>query len=354
MSPISYAVLRRYLTGQCDPAEQRMVERWAAESPSNRTYLDALGREWQRIEGTSSAADRTAADQAWRALAERLSPPPQPSLLEIEPPPERKARFPAGAFTSRNRWAMVPAAAAAVALLVTGIRLLDRSPDSMEQPPRLREVATEAGQQAEVTLGDGSTVTLGPKSRLWYPPDFGVHRRELTLEGQAYFRAVHDSTRPFTVRAGASRTVDLGTAFVVRAYAADELVQVVVTEGRVAFGADHPGAHTPAVLGAARMGRLGKEDSIPLVQTVDPARYTDWIHGRISFDNAPLREVANELGRWYDVDIRLADTTLASETLTATFDHSDSLPEVLTTLTTVLELDLEKRGALMLLHRRRR
>jgi ferric-dicitrate binding protein FerR (iron transport regulator) len=61
---------------------------------------------------------------------------------------------------------------------------------------------------------------------------FGTSTREVFLEGQAFLRVRHDSTRPFVVNAGGTRAIDLGTAFEVRAYP-NEGVRVAVTEGVV-------------------------------------------------------------------------------------------------------------------------
>ena len=44
-----------------------------------------------------------------------------------------------------------------------------------------------------------------------------------------------------------------------------------------------------------------------------------WADGRLAFVDVPLGDVVRELGRWYDVDWRLADPDLRTRRLTATF-----------------------------------
>src|SRR5205823_9940716 len=83
---------------------------------------------------------------------------------------------------------------------------------------------------------DGTQVTLAPQSRLRYPADYGAARRELYLDGEAYFQVTPDSQRPLRVHTAASVTEDLGTAFAIRAYADQVATEVVVAQGRVALG----------------------------------------------------------------------------------------------------------------------
>jgi transmembrane sensor len=331
-----HATLARYLSGECGPLEAERIRRWIEADPERRRRMEALGAAWAEAQSGGPAWNP---DALWKRISARMDQPAE--------------RTPLNLVTRSRRRVTLPLAAAAVALLATGIFLIEQRiglTRIAEQPAAMREVATAAGQRAQVKLGDGSSVVLGVKSRLRIPTDFGTRARELTLEGQAYFQVVHDSTRPFTVRTAGSRTVDIGTAFVVRAYAADQHVQVVVTEGSVAFGAADADEHGRTVLSEARLGRLAKGETVPEVKTVDPAMYTDWLQGRLTFDNAPLDEVAAELGRWYDVEVHLADSALARETLTATFG-SESLTEAVATITTVLQLDAERRGTAVILRR---
>ncbi len=359
-----YAVLRRYVTGASEPAERRRVEAWAAASAARRAYLGALGRAWERGEREIADSERSAANAAWAALSPKLDVPADASppyeapweqpAVKVSVRRQQPARILTGAFDLRRRRSAIPAVAAAALLAATGTYLLQQRAHPVpvaQRPAPMREVATGAGQRAEVRLGDGSTVTLGVKSRLRFPADFGAGRRELELEGAAYFVVVHDTTRPFVVHAAGSKTVDVGTAFVLRAYPADHHVQVVVTDGSVALGADRPGAAPPALLTKGRLGRLIAGGTVPVVRTVDPTAYTAWLRGQLTFDNTPLSEVAAELGRWYDVDVQLADTSLARETFTATF-HADSFSEAIRTLTTVLHLRADRQGKTVVLHRR--
>src|SRR5438067_12137346 len=83
-------------------------------------------------------------------------------------------------------------AAAVVVALIGGRGVLRRT-------PQWREYATTAAQRMVVRLQDGTQVTLAPKSRVRYAADYGRERRELYLDGEAYFQVTPDSQRPLRV-----------------------------------------------------------------------------------------------------------------------------------------------------------
>lgn len=344
------ALLRRHLSGAADAGERERVERWAAVSASRRDYLAALTRTWARAHWGASAAEREDADAAWRALGVRLD--------ELARDRRRAPRRRAWPRSWEPRRAVLASLAAGLVLAVGvgGSTVLWRRARRTTDRPAMalmREVSTERGQRARLQLGDGSTVVLGVQSRLRFPADFGVRARELELEGEAYFSVAHDSTRPFVVNAAGSRTTDLGTAFVLRAYPSEPRVLVVVTHGQVALGSRAPGAPAGRILAPGQAGRLAKGELVPTVDAVDTTAYLGFLTGRLDFDNAPLSEVVAELGRWQAVPIRLADSTLARQTVTASFG-AESMDEALGTLTTVLRLRASRRNGSVTLYRRER
>ncbi len=202
-------------------------------------------------------------------------------------------------------------------------------------------------------MQDGTQVTIAPKSRVRYAADYGRARRELYLDGEAYFQVTPDSQRPFRVHTAGSLTEDLGTAFVVRAYADQVATEVVVAEGRVALSrADTAAASRPPalVLEARDLGRLDASGVATRRRGVDVERQLAWTRGVLAFDGAPLGDVVRTLGRWYNVDIRLADSALAARRLTASFQN-EPIDLVLHRIALTLGLRVERAGGAALLLR---
>jgi transmembrane sensor len=357
--------LRRYASGVSSEREMRSIAAWAASAPQRREYLAVLKRTARLIARELSEQGRAETDAAWAALRGKLEIPTT-AIREVAPPEElagsvaslrehRRLRMVHGRFGAPGTGtaARLVGAAAAAGLIIAAFGIYELRQDPSREPsaaPPVRTVATAAGQRAEITLNDGTTVTLGMKSQLRFPSDFGVGSREIELQGQAFFVVAHDSTHPFVVRTAGSRIVDIGTAFVVRAYQESEQVQVVVTDGAVTLQAGSA-ATDATLLVKGQMGRLVRGSAVPTVHAVDVSTYTAWLENRLSFENTPLPEVAAELARWHNVEVRLGDPSLSRETFTATFT-AESFAETLRALTTVLGLRAERTNGTVVLYRR--
>lgn len=308
---MEWLLLTRYLTGDLSPAEAAAVERWFEADPRHRALLDDLRGVWLATGGETAAwdTDRAVAELRRRALGgeRRVA-----GGREVAP------RRPLWSFTfARKRsWAALAAGVAALAIGGGALGLYwmsDVRPTMVPtgRPAPATDVTTRPAQQAEVRLADGTRVTLGPASRLSYAGDFGRRDRTVVLEGEAYFDVVHDGTKPFRVRTAQGVTEDIGTAFVVRTWA--EGLQVVVAEGAVVLRpAVGHATRDSMVLTAGQLGRVLRDGRLESARTVQPETYLAWTRGELVFEDAPLAEVAEELSRWHDVDLRVADSVAAS------------------------------------------
>ena len=108
-------------------------------------------------------------------------------------------------------------------------------------------------------LPDGSRVWLNAESSLSYPGSFGGReRREVTLQGEAYFEVAPDSLHPFVVETAALQTQVLGTSFNVRAYSPED-TRVTLLRGSVKVSDRAPGG-TAAQTGGRNGLQPGQED----------------------------------------------------------------------------------------------
>jgi transmembrane sensor len=179
---------------------------------------------------------------------------------------------------------------------------------------------TRARQVDTVRLSDGSSVVLGPESRLSVGDDFGHLAREIGLAGQAYFDVVHDDAHPFLVRTSSATLRDIGTTFSVRGDSIDG-TRVVVTSGAVDVAATRGAASAPTVLHAGDRAEVSGE-RVRVERGVDTVTELAWTRGVLELHDAPLSMVAQELRRWYGVKLVVTDSTIASRRLTATFERA--------------------------------
>ncbi|UOQ73831.1 FecR family protein [Hymenobacter cellulosilyticus] len=189
-------------------------------------------------------------------------------------------------------------------------------------------VVTAGPQKRLLALPDGSKVWLNRHSTLEYAADFsGGSGREVTLTGEAFFEVQKDPENPFTVLSAASRTRVLGTSFNVRAYAAEDSVEVSVVTGKVAFASRT--SHQDSVLLTSGMrgvllARGEAEIPVPVRQTATAdANFRAWQTGELAFDNATLAHVIRTLRTTFGTTITVADKTLLKCRFTGTFRQPD-------------------------------
>jgi ferric-dicitrate binding protein FerR (iron transport regulator) len=318
--------LARYVSGESGATERADIERWVAGSDANRAMLESLKRRW------NAASDGASwnVDAAWSRLAPRLRDVKlEPGVIELET--RRTAR---PSWIRPARVGLV--AAAAVLLVAVAVRMtsVDTAPTSGTMALGSPEMRTGIGEQRTIDLADGSQVTLGAASTLRTADGFGQSSREVFLEGQAFLRVRHDSTRPFVVNAGGTRATDLGTAFEVRAYP-NEGVRVAVTEGMVEVRRDS-GATDSRVLQPGDVAEVPTSGATVVKRQQDVERLLGWTRGELVFDDATLSDVARDLERWFDIQVRIDDAALRARHLTANLRIGDSLDVILEVIESTL------------------
>jgi transmembrane sensor len=336
----SWDQLARLFAGELPQAEAEQLRDWIAADPERSAMVNHLREVW------SHAGDLRQGWDAEGALARIKQVPAGP--IRVVPIPKFYREEPLSAGRRFVRIGLRVAAAVAFVAGGAGVwRLAIRDP-APETPVTLAEMATPRGQRATLRLPDGTRVMLGPASTLRYASTYSMGARAVQLEGEAYFQVVHDSTRPFRVLTARGVATDLGTTFGVRAYAGDSVLRVVVTDGEVSLT---PARDTAArriaqdslVLSPGDLGRIGPNGSLTARRGIDLSGYLAWTEGRLVFQDTPAGEVVVQLGRWFDLDIRLADTATENKRLTASFANEPAA-EVLQLVAASLGLRVEQRG----------
>lgn len=97
----------------------------------------------------------------------------------------------------------------------------------------LLEQINNSNKPQIVTLSDGSSVLLQPKSKLSYPKVFTGNERNVYLSGEAFFEISKNPKKPFFVHANEIVTKVVGTSFRIKAYQNQSDVEVLVRTGKV-------------------------------------------------------------------------------------------------------------------------
>ena len=342
--PYDWDALARYVSGECSPEESRAIQSWLGQRPERARLIAALQQSLEGLAADESGIDvdgaleRVHARMAGPAASRPLVAPARPRLhLTSESVPRARA----------NRWHIAAplvaslAAAAAIVMAVIGIRGTHRSaPGENQGSVAAATYTTPVGRRDSVRLADGTKVVLGPSSRLDVAAGYGGATRTVELRGEGYFDVVHDASRPFTVHAGTTTIVDVGTSFTVRDDVAGR-VRVAVTTGsvRVSRVTDDSGV----VLAAGDIATLGDSAVAVVARGAVTGDDTAFTRGRLVFRDAPLAEVVVELRRWYGVELRVTDGAQMRRRLTATFE-GESKEQVMSIIGAALGARVERRG----------
>ncbi|MDF2515370.1 MAG: hypothetical protein K0R59_666 [Sphingobacterium sp.] len=168
------------------------------------------------------------------------------------------------------------------------------------------ELSTPVGGMYQVTLPDGTKVWLNAASSLHYPARFAQHERKVTLKGEAFFEVTKDIARPFKVLSQGQEVQVLGTAFNVNAYPDNKLVKTTLVSGRIKLSNENP-AIAAVYLQPGQQSSTNATGTIRVAQ-VDPAAFTAWKEGLFYFDETPLAEALQQIGRWYDVEVKYSSS----------------------------------------------
>lgn len=297
--------------GELPDEDCHRLREWLQASPSHRRALERLARVWDGLDSL--------------AVLERLFPNPQPSRYA------KKARH--GARREQ------PVAIALASLLGLGgliASLLVMGPGLLhltagDEPTEL-VYRTETGQQSEVFLKDGSTLTLNTRSEVRVR--FDDNRRAVYMAaGEAFFDVASNPDLPFVVFAGDGQVRALGTAFNVRIQ--EEKVDVVVAEGTVEISKPPKGSEEPhsgtleeptTAVVLTEGGTARYHQSIESLDYLAPESLNQklaWKRGKWAFQGESLEQVINEVSRYTDTHIKIVDERIAELRIGGYFDISD-------------------------------
>jgi transmembrane sensor len=320
------ALLEGYLVSELGAADRDRFESWVATDDARSLTVAALRHPQDRDGGTLSR-DEADIEGWWAECRAQMHAPGGQLVAGAVHLPEIGKELRIGILPAdASRWWRVraPSAALAASIFCASLGLwalyLAHARSAGRAAVAEHAYTTARGERAVVTL-DGATVVLGPESVLRISGSYGVRDRTVSLVGHGYFDVTPDAMHPYRVWANGILTEDIGTRFDLRAYPHESATRLVVAEGAVAMrtkAAAFPAK--PVLLTRGMMATAGADGVVRLRSAVAADRYVSWRDGRLTFEDTPVAEAVAEIGRWYDLDIRLGDPRLASKTLTATFD----------------------------------
>ncbi|MEX2592862.1 MAG: FecR domain-containing protein [Anditalea sp.] len=196
--------------------------------------------------------------------------------------------------------------------------LLQEPEEEMESSIIYTEHINRPGVKSKLTLTDGTQVILNSGSSLCYVENFEQDKRELFLEGEAYFDVFKDPKRPFIVHTGTISTTALGTSFNISA-PEDQAINIYLLTGRVLV-ADQSDSRTEIFLERGEAALADKHGGMTKGK-FDEERVTAWTKGIVVFDRTPIMEAIRVLENWYGMKFDIKNKPATNLTVSGKFDN---------------------------------
>lgn len=268
-------LIDRYLGGQCNAEEKRLVEDW----------LDFLEQQPGRFEQWNAGDQQKPGIEMLAFIQNRMGAGKRSSSRRL---------------VTDAMWRV----AASILLLIGMVYWINQS-------FLRRDPSTLAYRQRTPTKGinkhilpDGTLVWLKGKSRLTFPATFTGKLREVELSGEALFEVAKDVSHPFVIRCGSLRTRVVGTSFNIRSAPDNRQIEVVVLTGKVSLSLGSGWQETVLLPHHKAIYRADRQS----ITTTFEAGLETYLAGTqydMRFEDMPLRQVVERVEQKFGIRIEL-------------------------------------------------
>jgi ferric-dicitrate binding protein FerR (iron transport regulator) len=299
---LNQEIIAKYLNNQCSEGEQVLVEAWYKSFEDNPDGISGLSND-----------DREELIQRVRQNMDRKIKP-----IQIYTP---------------QHWVWYASGIAAMMLIVIGLSFYfnpksDKNLSRVKSDIPLSDWAKYENSSAKIlkiSLPDGSTVWLQPKTHLSYNQSDRVYR-QVNLRGEAFFEVKRDEVRPFLIYSGKMTTKVLGTSFNVKAYPETEKFEVSVVTGKVSV--TNESNKEVFVTPKQQVVLENKSDALTINELPKDKTFY-WELASLTFDDISMQDVVDNIEQNFNVKIHLNQKLRACR-LSGNFDQEH--------LSTILEI----------------
>lgn len=311
---LSKEQLFEHFSGKSSLIQKRIIEVWLQDSANEESYYTWL-EEWER----EHLFWRPDTEVAYEDLRNRIEKSEENSDVTVLAKP-----------WWQHQWAI--RVAASIALLVASY--------AFKNELLYQNFTTQYGELQQLTLGDGTKVTLNSNSTLSVPRfGFGNATREVLLQGEAYFTVTHTpSHQKFIVKTAENYAVEvLGTEFSVKNRNHD--MQVILDKGKVKVHYDDT---TQAItMQPGDLVTLKQNGVTQLEKTFEPKKYSAWRSHKFIFDKTKLSEVAILLQDNFGLAVTITSPALALKTVSGEIE-AKTADELLNAITEIFNIKIIK------------
>jgi ferric-dicitrate binding protein FerR (iron transport regulator) len=298
-------LLDRYLTGRASPDEVELLDRFfeAHQSDENHRHLSDLDAKQEMLQNIRARINEDVSD---------------PRIFNY-----RKVLAIAAALLFLM--------GASYLLFYQDITFLPKN--KVAEVPTLVHESTARGEKLTIELNDGTKVYLNSGSTLTYPKSFRGKTREVSLAGEAYFEVAHNAEKPFIVKTQNADTRVIGTSFNIKSFNGANS-EITLVEGKVNVTSE--GGNTTLL--PNQQAVISSHTADITTNDVDVARFISWKENLLFFEETSLKDAAQILESWYNVEVELDGAALEQCKITAKY-KDESLENVLKSFQFLLKIN---------------
>jgi len=201
--------------------------------------------------------------------------------------------------------------------------------EKREMLAAMNTLTVPAGQRVNLKLPDGTSVWVNARSKIIYPAIFSGSKREINLDGEAYFEVVHNAKKPFIVHTQKCDVEVLGTKFNVEAYSDSQDFCTSLMQGSVKVY-DKSKHLAPVFLKPDQ--EVNYKNNKLSVSSIGDYDHFRWREGLICFNNMPFNDLMKLFETCYGITIVVKNSSLKDYSCSGKFRISDGLEKALLVL----------------------
>lgn len=306
----------RFFRNECTPEERRAIMQWVNQSEEHKLFFF----KWEELFHLGKMDEMS--DEMILQNAE--------SKLKARIDTEEKGKTRYFLWEKGLKYAAAIAVVTAVAGLAAWYLFGGRGPEMLT-------ASTGNGETLELVLPDSSKVWLNENTTLTYPKTFERDKRELHLNGEAYFEVRKDKHKPFRVNSKSMNVQVLGTKFNFRSMDEGKTAEASLIEGEVKVeGNNDEGAIT---LSPGQKVELNLRTRQMKVSQTDAVIDAVWHDGLIPLNQADVFRIADILEKLYNMDIILAPDIDRTNTYSGVLQKKETIEDILKILQNTIHIN---------------
>jgi ferric-dicitrate binding protein FerR (iron transport regulator) len=209
------------------------------------------------------------------------------------------------------------------------------TPSTLLQPgQRYTMYQCPYGKRKLFILADSTLVLLNSRSRLYVPQGFPQSKREVILDGEAFFDVRSASAQPFTLQTDKLNVHTPSGNFRIRSLEKQSGATLYLLAGQANVGKSYHSDtdNQRENLSSGEMILANKDIDLMEKETFTLSEQQACLEGKLVFDNTPLPAALKKMEDWFGVEVEVKGRSSSISKAVSGVFRNDSLQDMLAVL----------------------